>query len=139
MSTKVTIEMSAEAAARLADPKVQEALRAALAAEGIPLVSIEPTTPHIEPCPKCLSREVSFTNCGYSSFDMATATCKCGHKIVTPGSDARPDWNAFADDLPSRHFLHWLLGDEGQQRIRMVGKYELVRKAASLYRLEPLT
>jgi hypothetical protein len=138
MSVKVTIEMPAEAAARLADPAVLAELQRALAAEGIPLLSVS-TTPRTEPCPMCQGTQITFTNCGYSSFDMATAKCDCGHKIVTPGSDARPDWNAFSDDSQSRLFMHWLLGEEGKQRIRMVGKYELVRKAASFYRSESLT
>lgn len=134
MSTVVRIEMPSEAAARLADPEVLAKLKAALAAEGIPLLAVESPVPKIEPCPKCMSEQITFNNCGYSSFDMATAKCKCGHKIVTAGSDARPDWNAFSDDAQSRRFLHWLLSEEGRQRT--VGTHDLVRVAACLFRSE---
>ena len=48
MSTVVRIEMPAEAAARLADPEVQAKLKAALDAEGIPLLGIEPVENEIE-------------------------------------------------------------------------------------------
>ena len=136
MSIVVRIEMSADAAKRLADPEVQAKPKAALAAEGIPLLGIEPTPPVIEPCPKCRSRAIKFTNCGYSSFDMAGAACECGHKIVVCGSDARSDWNAFADDQQSRNFHHYLLSKEGKQRT--IPTSDLVRMASRFFRAETL-
>lgn len=57
------------------------------------------------PCIKCGSDDIRFINCGYSSFNVGSATCqKCGNKVEVrwipwnaPDSDLIPDWNAEND------------------------------------------
>lgn len=73
----------------------------------------------IAPCPKCGSADIRFSNCGYSSFDVATAECRaCKHKIIVScSSDARTDWGRYRDDPAKREFYHWLLSDEGKTRL----------------------
>lgn len=68
------------------------------------------------PCPRCGSYNVEFTDCGYSSFNVAQAKCECGHKISVDGDDARQAWNAYSGNPKARLFLHWLASRRMGQR-----------------------
>lgn len=37
------------------------------------------------PCIKCNGEEITFYNCGYSSFNVGVAKCKCGNEVKVNG------------------------------------------------------
>lgn len=88
--------------------------------------------PEILPCPECGAPgdQVKFTNCGYTAFNKAKATCKCGHSISVDGDSAKNTWNAFADSRPKRRFYHYLASRHSK------GCYpgRIVERAAEIFR-----
>lgn len=51
----------------------------------------------IEPCFKCGGHEIKFHDCGYSSFNVCSMTCKCGRKVKRMGDyteqEMLEEWN----------------------------------------------
>ena len=87
-------------------------------------------SPHVAACPCCGSKDVKFTNCGYSSFDVATAACGgCQHEIQVMGSDARPAWNRYERTIRQRLLYHWLCVNQHGGRHRP-GANEITEAAA---------
>lgn len=85
----------------------------------------------IEPCPLCGSKDIRFTNCGYSSFDCAQAKCLgCGHEIgVSCSSDARPEWNMYRRQARHRLLYHWMMSRVGDGHLRRQSLESIIEAA----------
>lgn len=70
---------------------------------------INGTTVELEECYYCGSKDIKLEDCGYSSFNIGTATCMgCGFQIkagvncITPESELAMKWNGEAQRVDDK-------------------------------------